>query len=172
MIEAAIVLPALILVLLVFVELSQILIVQELVVAAAKEGLNQAVKIPNIEKGAANADFLAAEKIVIDAAKALPIKTMMSDGAGGNWASVLNVVLIRPGQGAGTIINQHPLAACRPLPAGSSVAELMVVCPIGVRLVTEVNLLFPFSTPFQVRGEAFGFREVAFTDQDVPEVVR
>ena len=102
----------------------------------------------------------------------LPLATLLTDGAGSGWASIVAVTLVRPGQGAGTVFDQHPLPACRSLGGAGSIAELMVACPIGVRVFAEVRLQIPFAAPLRLRGEAFGFREVAFTDQDVPEVVR
>lgn len=181
MIEAAIVLFLILMGFVAFIDISRVIMVQGVLIAAAKQGLNVAMKTRDIgyditpcSLPTADPDceepFLEARDRVHSAGKRLALNTLMTEGKDTSGASITGIFLIRPGEGAGLSPSLHPLTHCGTLPASISMDELMVVCPIGVRILAEVKTITPFLPTMNLRGEAFGFREVTFMSRNIPEV--
>ena len=173
--EATVVLPWLLISLVVFFDLARLFLLQWIVTTGAKQGLNQALKLAAISCDTSDAAsvcvpaFNAAQVKVLATAKRFPLATMFAEAVPGGLG-ITGVYLLRPGNGSGQNDGDYPLSACGAPPAGLLYQDLMLACPLGVRIVARMESVLPFVPVFKLKGEAFGFREAALSSKLIPEV--
>jgi hypothetical protein len=122
MVEFALILPVFMMFTLGLIDLSRIYALKAILNKGAEEGLNLALKIPNldvdIETLASNdieyGRYMQARSIVIAKASSLPLSTLFSDGNTPGMAQITNYVYRDPDILGPDIINSAPAGLIRP----------------------------------------------------------
>jgi hypothetical protein len=210
MIEMALVIGLFITMLIAIIDVGRVLISRSLLVAGAKDGLNLAIKAPNVALSLArcstppngmttsqcNTVFRTrnnrrnrlrnAMDAISQTALRIPLGTFFVDGRGVNpapqGAFISALQILRPAEVDATnqipslVNNGHPIALCQDQLALQAPVDFVgydkafLRCPIGVRIIAQVNTLIPGIGPLTITGDAFGYREFGYSDSEVPEV--
>jgi hypothetical protein len=182
MVEFALVLPLLMLLLIGIIDVSRYFAYQAILNKGAENGLNLALKVPNLDVDLAlyqptDLDYQRyqqARGLVIQSAVDVPMRTFFSDSSTDSIAKLVNYSYIDPGAStseldAGLIFPGQALATSDGAtvahktfpnpPTAQTKEDLLKQHPIMVELRAEVRPLTPFMQPITLRARAMGYRE-------------